>query len=147
MAAGQQTITAANSVFILTIPGLFDQGQRLQGYAAEAAFETEEATNAELVLGVDAQLSSGWIPYTTDQRISIMPDSPSSDIFEQWIEAEKVALEKLPARATISLVSIGRKYDLSNGFLTRFPPIASARKVLQARVFTVTWGRITPAPV
>lgn len=147
MAAGQNTITAANSVFMLSVPGLFNNPQQLQGYMAEAAFETEDATVGELVLGVDGILSSGFVPYTVDMAISIMPDSPSSDLFDQWLAAEKANREKLPAQATISLVSISRKYDCVNGFLQRIPPIPSARRVLTGRRFMITWGVVSAAPV
>lgn len=141
------TITAANSVYILTVPGVFDAPQQLQGYATDAAFETAESENAEVVIGVDGIISAGFVPFMTEQTISFQADSDSAILFEQWLQAEKAALEKFEATANISLPSIGRKYALTNGFLMRVTSIPGARKVLQARNFTIRWGDISPAPV
>ena len=139
------TITSANSVYTLTIPGLYSSPQTLGGYMADAAFETETADVAELVRGVDGVLSAGFIYFNTVQTISIMPDSPSSVIFETWLATEGTLTEKLAASASISIPSIGRKYACSNGFLTSIVQIPSARRVLQGRPFRITWGAISPA--
>ena len=139
------TITAANSVYLLTIPGLYDTPQLLVGYMADAAFDTEAASPAEVVIGVDGVMSSGYTPYVTAQVISLMPDSPSSIIFEEWLAAQKSQAEVLPAFATIALPSVSRKYTLTNGVLTSIMAIPSARKVLQGRPFTITWNEISPA--
>jgi hypothetical protein len=127
------TITAANSVYMLTIPQLYPIPQQLVGYAADAAFETEA--------------SAGFVPFLTKQGISIMPDSPSAIVFEDWLTAQKSAQEIYSASAVIYLPSISRSYIMTNGVLTSTFSIPGTRKVLQARTFTITWGDITPVPV
>ena len=141
------TITAANSVYMLTIPGVYPIPQQLVGYAADAAFETEASEPAEVVIGVDGYMSAGFVPFLTKQNISIMPDSISSLVFEDWLAAQKAAQEILPASAIIYLPSISRAYAMTNGVLTSVLAIPGTRKVLQARMFAITWGDISPAPV
>lgn len=142
-----RTITAANSVYLLAVLPIFPVPQLLQGYSADAAFETDASEPAEVVIGVDGIMSAGYVPFLTRQTISLMPDSPSSDLFENWITAEKVAREVYYALGFVSLPSTGRKYALTQGVLTAAPPIPGTRKVLQARNFVITWGDITASPI
>jgi len=72
------SITAMNSVYALAILNLYPVPQILQGYSADAAFDTEAADAAEIVMGVDGHMSAGFVPFVTRQTISIMPDSISS---------------------------------------------------------------------
>ncbi len=139
------TITSANSVFMLAINTLYPTPVQLQGYMADAAFAQESVDIAENVLGVDGIMSSGWVPRMFPQTISIMPSSPSSVIFETWAAAEDTAQEKFFCNATITLKSTGRKYSLQNGVLTNYVPIPEAGKVLRGRPFKLVWNTILPA--
>lgn len=139
-------ITSANSIYMLTIPNLFPIPQQLQGYATDAAFDTEASDNAEVVMGVDGVLSAGFVPFVTTQVIHLQADSPSVLLFEAWLAAEKAIREKYFAIANISLPSVSRKYVLSSGVLKAIIPIPSAKKVLGPRDFTIVWGSIDPVP-
>ena len=50
-------ITAVNSVFTLTVPGLYNAPITLQNYAADRAFETESRELAETAMSIDGYLS------------------------------------------------------------------------------------------
>lgn len=139
------TITSADAVFMLSVLPLYPSPQQLQGFMADDIFDVEDVDIAELVLGADGVLSAGYIPYLNKQNIAIMPDSPSSIIFETWIENEKITRSKFSCTGTILLKSTSRKYTLSNGYLSRIVPIPEAKKVLQGRKFQITWGDISPA--
>jgi len=141
------TITAANSVYMLSIAGLFPTPQQLQGYSADDAFSTDAVEPAEVVMGVDGRMSAGYIPRETPQTISLMPDSPSDQMFDAWLSAQKLIREIYFANGLITLTSIGRTYVLTRGVLTSIPPIVSAKKVLQARTFRITWETVAPVPV
>ena len=143
--ASNNTITAANAVFMLGVTNLFPTQQQLQGFMADAAFTTESVDVAENVLGVDGVMSSGWLPRMYPQNISVMPGSPTSLLFETWQQTQDTAQELLLAFGTITLPATGRKYTLNNGVLTKFVPIPEARKTLQGRAFTITWNSIIPA--
>ncbi len=139
------TITSANSVFSLTVTTLYLTPQTLQGYMADAAFEQEGVDIAETVLGVDGILSAGWVPQAYTQTISLMPNSPSSVLFETWAATENTLQDKLTANATITLKSTGRKYSLQNGYLTNYKPIPDAGRVLKGRPFRIVWNTVLPA--
>ena len=137
------TITAANSVFLLAIGGIFPVPQQLQGYAADAAFAFDAIEPAETVMGVDGKMSAGFTPYMTPQTVSIMPDSPSLSIFEAWLAAMQTSREVFFGNATIILPAIGRKYTLTRGVLTSAKTAPDVKKVLQAQEFKLTWESVT----
>lgn len=139
-------ITSANAVIMLTIPLLYPVPQQLQGFAADDIFDTPDVEIAQTVMGVDGIQSAGYVPYSTKQTYSFQADSPSAIIFENWAQASKAGRTILTAFGLVSLPSIGRKYTLTSGVLTTLAPISSAKKVLQARKFTITWQDVSPAP-
>jgi hypothetical protein len=141
-----KTITAANSVFQLTINGLYNSpGVTLQGYGVDAAFMTELADNAEVQLGVDGLMSAGWIPRLYEMTITLQANSPSILVFELWGQTQDAAREVSNANAFIQIPGIGRNYTFSNGVLKSFSPIPEVAKVLRPRVFKLTWNSVTPA--
>lgn len=141
-----KTITAANSVYLLTIPGLYSTAQLLQGYATDDAFATEAVDTAEVVKGVDGNMSAGFVPYLTKQTLMLQADSNSQEIFENWLAAMLEAREVLYANATLSIPSLERKYAMIKGVLTNVQATPSAKKTMQPRPWIITWDRIDPAP-
>ena len=142
-----RTLTAANSILMLSITGLFPVPQRIQGYATDDAFSTEAVTPAEVMKGVDGKMSYGYVPYMTPMTISLQADSQSNDMFDAWLSAQKAAGEVFPANGLITLPGLGRSYVLVNGVITQIQAFASVRKTLQARAFTITWDSVDPAPL
>ncbi len=142
-----KTITAANSQFALAIAGLYPAPQNLQGYAADDAFSTADVSNAQTVRGIDGKMSAGFVFADLQQTITIMPDSPSLSVFNNWMVAQLAAREVLIASATIILPSIGFKYVLTKGVLTQGKPIPDVKKVLQAVGFQITWESIVGAQI
>jgi hypothetical protein len=143
--ANPKSITAANSIFLLSIGGIYPVPQLLQGYAADAAFAFNEVNPAEVVMGVDGHMSAGYVPYVTEQTISIMPDSPSLVLFETWLQANNTARETFFADGHIELPSIGRKFILSRGVLTGAKSAPDVKKVLQAIEYKITWNTVAPS--
>lgn len=141
------TITAANSIFMLSIRGLFPVPQQLQGYSADDAFSVEAVEPAEVVMGVDGRMSAGYVPYMTPISISIMPDSPSNSLFDAWLAAQKAANEVYAADAVISLPSVNRSYVCTFGILTSIQAFPGVKKVLQARPFRITWESVVAVPL
>lgn len=142
------TITSANAVYMLAIDGVFPVPQQLQGWGVDEAFDTEMADIAEVQLGVDGLAVSGWIPRLTKQTVTLLAASGSFSIFETWVAAMDQAREVLYASGTILLPSVGRKYSLPQGTLTRYPALPNVKKVLQQRQFEITWAwPITGAPI
>lgn len=141
-----KTITSANAVFMLGITGLYPTAQQLQGFMADSAFDVDDTETSEQVLGVDGYMSSGWIPRMYPQTISLMPDSASSVLFEDWALQQDAAQTIFPAFGSITLPATQRSYALVNGVLKRIKAIPGAKKVLEGRAFQIVWNTITPAP-
>lgn len=140
------TITAANAVFQLGVPGVFNTPQQLQGFATDDAFTNGAQELAEIIMGVDGILSAGWVPAPFEQTIHLQADSPSIITFETWQAAERAIQEKLPAFALVKLSSVQRQYSMPVGYLKTQAPMPSARKVLQPRDFVIVWGVAAPSP-
>jgi len=134
-----RTITSANSEFRLAIPGVFATAVRLEGYATDDAFMSDNVQLAETMMGVDGKMSSGWTPYIFMQTITLQASSPSIDQFNLWIGAEKVASEIFQAQGVILLPSINRSYVLTNGTLYNAKLMPDAKRVLQPTQYVIHW--------
>lgn len=139
------TITSANAVVTITIPGVYSSPQSLQGFATDAAFDTDTVDVAETRMGVDGVMSSGFTPFITVWNIHFQADSLSNIIFETWLAAQKAGLTTFPASGTTNIPSVGRKYAMTNGILKRVMQMPNAKKTLDPRVWTVDWQDISPS--
>jgi hypothetical protein len=136
------TITSANSVFTLLVPGLFPVPVQLQGYSSDRAFTTEALDLAEVQMGVDGRMTAGYTPNPTRQTITLQADSPSRDIFTAMIQAMKTAREVFYISGTIALPSTGEVFSLTRGILTNVKQLPDAQKVLQPVDYIVTWESV-----
>lgn len=137
------TITSANSVFTLVIPGLFPAPVQLRGYATDKAFTTEALDLAEVQMGVDGRMTAGFTPNPTKQTITLQADSPSRDIFSVLIQAMKTAREVYYMSGSIALPSTGESFTLTRGILTNTKQIPDAQKVLQPMDFSISWESVS----
>lgn len=136
------TITSANSVFTIVIPGLFPAPVQLHGYASDKAFTTEAIDLAEVQMGVDGRMTAGFTPNPTKQTVTLQADSPSKDIFTALIQAMKTAREVFYISGSIALPSTGESFTLTRGILTNTKQIPDAQKVLQPMDFVITWESV-----
>ncbi|WP_248623162.1 phage tail fiber protein [Citrobacter koseri] len=136
------TITSADSIFALTVTNLFPSAQTLEGYAADAMFALGDTEMAVSVRGADGKLSGGFVFGEYLQTITIMPDSPSRELFETWQLTSLTSKAVFRCNATIILPAISRKFTLTNGILQRVKAIPDAQRVLQAMTFQINWESI-----
>ena len=136
------TITSANSVFTIVVPGLFPAPVQLRGYATDRAFTTEAVDLAEVQMGVDGRMTAGFVPNPVKQTITLQADSPSKDIFTALIQAMKTAREVFYISGTIALPSTGESFTLTRGILTNAKQIPDAQKVLQPVDYVITWESV-----
>lgn len=141
------TLTVANSLYMLVIADLFPVPQQLRGYAADDVFTTEAVDSVEVQMGVDGQLSGGWMPTPKKQTIVLQADSPSVGMFDAWQQSQEAVQDAFIANAFITLTSIGRIFTCTKGFMTSYTPMPDAKKILQPRRFVITWESIIGAPV
>ena len=138
------TITSADSIFARTVTNLFPSAQTLEGYAADAMFALGDTEMAQSVRGADGKLSAGFVFGEYLQTITIMPDSPSRQIFETWQLTSLTSKAVFRCNATIILPAIGKKFTLTNGVLQRVKAMPDAQRVLQAMTFQINWESVTP---
>lgn len=136
------TITSANSVFTIVVPGLFPAPVQLRGYSTDRAFTTEAVDLAEVQMGVDGRMTAGYVPNPVKQTITLQADSPSKDIFTALIQAMKTAREVYFVSGSIALPSTGESFTLTRGILTNAKQIPDAQKVLQPVDFQITWESV-----
>jgi hypothetical protein len=145
--ANIKTITAADAIFLLTIPDLFGSPVQLQGFSTDTSFTNDALPATEVVMGVDGHMSVGVVLHPTKMKIDLAPDSDSVDIFDQWNQAQKTGRTVLIAQGHIELPGLGKAYTLNRGALTSTKQFPDVKKTLQSQEFEITWESITNASV
>lgn len=144
--ANNRTLTSANAILLISVAGLFDVAQRIQGFATDDMTDVEATDSGETSMGIDGRLSAGFVPMPVSQNIMLQADSESLDLFERWDATEQAIREKYVASGSLLVIATGRKYDFTRGFLRSFVRTPSLKKTLQPRRVTIMWERVTPAP-
>lgn len=144
---GRHTITAANCIFMLQVPGLYDIPVRIEGFSTDAAVGADAVTPTVAEFGVDGRLSTGWVPTPKVITVTLAADSPSLSTFMDWIATQDSAREVYACNATFTLPSIDQTYTGTRGVITNAPPMPTANKTLQAAAFQLTFESWTPAPL
>lgn len=142
-----RNLTSANSIIHLAVIGLIATPTRLQGFATDDIFSTDDVSNVETMMGVDGKLSAGFVPQPKVQRYVLQADSKSNDFFERWVRQQDLTKETYVASGLIHLLGQERKYVMTRGFLTSHSPLATLKKTAQPRTYTITWQDITSADI
>lgn len=143
----ERTITAADASFVISSTDFALAATILQGYAADAAFATDNADTAETSLGVDGRLSAGWIPRSYNQTITLQPDSPSRAVFDALVAAQDAARTIYRLNGVVNLPGNQYSYSLSRGVLKNYTSMPTAQKILQPMTFVIEWERVLPVPI
>lgn len=142
--ADNTTITSANSVVSLSVPGLFPVPQQLKGYAADRAWESDSVEQAETQMGVDGRMTAGYVPNPCPQRYSLQADSPSKQIFLAIQRAQKATKSIYYISGTIDLPSTGESFICRKGVFKAAKPLPDGGKVLEPMEFEIVWESIDP---
>lgn len=145
--ANLKTITATNSVLMLAIGTIVPVPQKIEGFSSDAAFAFDDETIAEIVAGIDGNMSAGYVYTPTPQKITIMPNSRSYDLFALWRSTQKTLQEIVYANGSLSLPAIGVKATLTKGVLTVLKAAPTVAKTLQPIEYTITWESVTASPI
>ncbi len=140
-----KTITSANSVFTIVVPGLYPAPVQIQGYAVDKSVMTDAADSAEMIMGVDGKMSAGYTPTPRKVTISLQADSSSRDIFSAINQAQKTAREVLFLNATLVLPATGEAYTMTRGVLGTLKEFPDGAKTLQPVDYVTTWESINRA--
>ena len=139
------TITAANSLFYLTVPGLYDTPVKIEAYGTDAMVNGGDINPVVAEMGVDGHLSFGWVPTSKEVTVTLAADSPSREIFDDWITYQDTVREVMVCSAEFTLPGIGRRYIGTRGAITSAPPMPGVAKTLQSTAYTITFEKWTPS--
>ncbi|OUJ10798.1 phage tail fiber protein [Acetobacter okinawensis] len=138
-------ISAANAIFTITVPGLYNAPVTLKNFATDRAWDVAEQSCAQTQMSIDGYLNAGFVPEPVDQNIVLSAASESVVVFEAIMTAQQTARTLYRLGAEITLTSTGRKYTMVNGVLSGMAPMPSAGRMLADRHFAVRWQAIYPA--
>lgn len=141
------SVTSANAILTLSVPGVFQVPTRIQGFATDDIFGSETLKRVTTMMGVDGILTGGFNFVEFKQTIHLMADSRSGDFFDQWDAFMGTLIDAYPAFGAITLPSLNRSFVLTKGFLTGYKPLPDGKKQLQQRDFEVTWEKIIGNPI
>lgn len=141
------SLTSANSVITITIPGLFNTPQQLQGFAADNIYDVDAQDTVETAMGVDGILSGGFVYNPINQSFTLQADSASNAIFETWASFQRQQRDVYIANGSTTLPSVNKSYVQTRGFLVSWTPIPTAAKILQPRKYMIRWQSSQAVPV
>ena len=138
---GNMTITAANCIFYLTVPGLYDAPTRIEQFGTDAMVSVAQNNPVVAEKGVDGHTSFGWVPTNKEVTITLAADSPSLRLFEDWANYQDAIREVMTCNAEFSMPSIGKKIIGTRGAMTTGQAHPSAAQTLQASAFVITFDK------
>lgn len=141
------SITSANAILMLAVPGVFNQPIPLQQFSAEDVFTNDPVPAAEVAMGVDGFLAAGFVFSPVSWSVALMADSPSNDFFDRWYQANRNQVDVFRCNGSVVLPSLQKKYNMLNGALTTYRNMPDAARTLRSRTFVITWQAIVPALV
>ncbi len=141
------SLTSANAVIMLAVPGIFSSPQQLQGFSADDIFDVEQIAIAETMMGVDGILSAGMVFNKTTQNITLQSDSASIAIFDTWIQQTLADVELTECSGVILVSGIGMQFTMPKGYLTHYPPMPSLGTTVKPRKYTIDWETVIPSPI
>lgn len=139
-----KTLTGSNAAFILAVRNLFNP-IALQGFGVDDVYSAEGVASSEVLMGVDGNMSAGFVFVPFKQTVTLQGDSDSNDLFDDWHAANITNQDVFFADATIILKAIGKTYTLTKGALTLWAPAPDVKKLIQPRKFEITWQGFSPA--
>lgn len=140
------SISSANASILIGVASVFVVPQALAGFSADDIFDSDPIDTAEVQMGVDGELSAGFVFQPVKWNVTLQADSASNSFFENWYTAEVVAKDKFLAFGNVSLPGINRNFVMTNGALTSYPVMPNAGKFLKPRKYQITWGKVLPVP-
>jgi hypothetical protein len=140
------SITSANAVVVFTLPPIFVAPYQLEQFAADNVFGTDPIDATETSMGIDGVLTGGFVNNPTRQTFHLQADSPANYFFEQWFQQQKAQQDTYIASGTITLRSLGKKYNMVRGFLRSYMSIADAARTMQPIRNTIEWQAAIPQP-
>lgn len=141
-----RSITSSNSILTLAVLGVIPVPQQISQFAADDIYETDTVEPTEILMGVDGTMSAGYVFVPVKQGINLQANSPSNDFFDAWKQAQDAAGDQFFCEGVLIIPSIQKKWVMTGGALSSYPPIPNSGKTLRPRKFGLTWERVVPTP-
>jgi hypothetical protein len=136
-------LTAGSATAVIFVPSIAPAGHTIQGEFLDNAYGIGDVTNKELKMTLQSVVKGGWIPQMKEVTITLLPNTPSWQFFNDWYQAEEATHEVLECQSLIiTLPSIGQVTTYTNGFLTTAKVMPDIKKILQEGSFKLTFGHV-----
>ncbi len=135
-----QSITSANSKFVLAVPGVFSAGVLLQNFSVDDMFEAEPQEITESRIGADGFFVGGYVFNLTTMPILFQANSASVVVFQAWKKAQDATRDVIVASASVLMPSLGLKATLNDGLIKSMPAFPPHKKVAENFRVELTWG-------
>ena len=139
------TLTAASAILLIGVDSIFTTPQQIQGFAADDVTDIETLDSAEISIGVDGNMSAGFVFVPVPQGITLQSDSPSNFIFDTWYGTQQQLKDLLFATGQLILPGLGTKWYFTKGALTGYKPAGDVKRIVQPRKFQITWQSMSPS--
>jgi hypothetical protein len=137
------TLTVANAVLTLTCTDLDIGPVQIQGFATDDAFGAIAVKPVEVMVGVDARKSQGYVAFLVPFPFTLQADSPSVAIMDAIQEAQEAAQDAYGIGVSLSAPGLGKLWTFSSdGSLTEFPKIPAGKKLMQPMKYEITFGKM-----
>lgn len=117
-----------------------------EGYSADSALSAEMTKIVETRMGVDGQMSAGYVPAI--KRFTVDFEASSSSIWPLMSLARLIESAKTPQPVviTITIPAVGKKF-ICSGFLTDYPPVLNIKRTLDPLSFGFDFQEIIPMSI
>lgn len=118
----------------------------LEGYAADSALGAEIAKITETRMGVDGQMSAGYVPSIKRFQIDFEASSSSIAHFMDLAMLAQTTKTPQPVVMTVTIPAVGKRF-ICNGVLTDYPPVFNIKRTLDPMSFSFDFQEIIPMPM
>jgi hypothetical protein len=133
--ANNRTLTAANAIVSITVPGLFPVPQIIDGFEIEDNFTSGAISIAETVLTLDGELEGGFVYSTVPLRLNLLPMSNSKKFFVDYLQATRTNQDIFRANFSVTMIGEKTQYTLTNGIYISGQVIPNVAKIQKAVPF------------
>ena len=132
------SISAANTVLVLTVPGLLAPTQ-IQGFAPDSVITVESLDNAETQMGVDGFYVAGFVYVPVRTTLTLSAAAAANTFFETLYSSEQQIADKWAISGIFTFSALKRSYIGATGYMKGYHPFADAGRVMQPRSYMIEW--------
>lgn len=129
-------VTSANAEIVMTIPGLYPAGIRVEGFSTDNMISAENVGLAETRMGVDGHMAAGVVNNVIPVTITLEAASDSRRAFETLRDAQRANKKPYFVTMVVNYPSIDLVKTFKGGVLVSAPSMPTGGKTLQPTTWT-----------